>query len=469
MASNWPTPSSAPAKPSHFPPLTSSPLTSAMRLISGFSKLDKQEKINWLAEHFSTHPQAFSAELASWQHPDNAVQRVVDGFTENAIANYVLPYSIAPNFLINGKVYAVPMVIEESSVVAAASSAAKFWQERGGFHAEVVGTVKLGQVHFQWFGEQVRLREIFPVLRTRLLESSTDLVANMEKRGGGILGVELIDFPEEPNYYQLRVSFETCDSMGANFVNSVLERFADTLEAFFTDAQGLSDTERDVEVIMSILSNYTPDCLVRAWVECPISSFADLARIQGMDADTLARRFAMAVRIAQIDPYRATTHNKGIYNGIDAVVLATGNDFRAIEACGHTYAARDGQYRSLSTCTVQDGLFRFELTVPLAMGTVGGLTALHPLAKRSLEILGQPSARDLMCITAAVGLAQNFGAVRSLITTGIQQGHMKMHLTNILNHLGATPEEAAAAQHYFQAQTVSFSGVRAYLEERGER
>lgn len=440
-----------------------------MRLISGFSKLDKQEKINWLAEHFSTDPQAFSADLATWQHPDDGVQRVVDGFTENAIANYVLPYSIAPNFLINGKVYAVPMVIEESSVVAAASSAAKFWQERGGFHAEVIGTVKLGQVHFQWFGEPERLREIFPALRARLLDSSTDLVANMEKRGGGILGVELIDFPEEPNYYQLRVSFETCDSMGANFVNSVLERFADTLEAFFTDTHGLSDTERDVEVVMSILSNYTPDCLVRAWVECPISSFADLARLQGMDAESLARRFAMAVRIAQIDPYRATTHNKGIYNGIDAVVLATGNDFRAIEACGHTYAARDGQYRSLSRCTVQDGMFRFELEVPLAMGTVGGLTALHPLAKRSLEILGQPSARDLMCITAAVGLAQNFAAVRSLITTGIQQGHMKMHLTNILNHLGATPEEAAAAQHYFQAQTVSFSGVRAFLEARGEK
>jgi hydroxymethylglutaryl-CoA reductase len=288
----------------------------------------------------------------------------------------------------------------------------------------------------------------------------------MEKRGGGILGIELVDFHDvEPDYYQLRVSFETCDSMGANFVNSVLERYAGTLEAFFTDFDALADAERDVEVIMSILSNYTPDCLVRAWVECPIVSFADLARSQGMDADTLAERFALAVRIAQIDPYRATTHNKGIYNGIDAVVLATGNDFRAIEACGHTYAARDGQYRSLSRCTVQDGLFRFELEIPLAMGTVGGLTALHPLAKRSLEILGHPSARELMCITAVVGLAQNFGAVRSLITTGIQQGHMKMHLTNILNHLGASPEEAAAAQHYFQAQTVSFSSVRSFIEE----
>ena len=186
-----------------------------------------------------------------------------------------------------------------------------------------------------------------------------------------------------------------------------------------------------------------------------------------MDAVTLAERFSMAVRIAQIDPYRATTHNKGIYNGIDAVVLATGNDFRAIEACGHTYASRDGQYRSLSTCSVREGMFHFELKVPLAMGTVGGLTALHPLAKRSLEILGHPTAPELMCITAAVGLAQNFGAVRSLVTTGIQQGHMKMHLTNMLNHLGATEEEAAAAQHYFQSQTVSFSAVRAFLEKGG--
>jgi hydroxymethylglutaryl-CoA reductase len=436
------------------------------KVIAGFSKLSKQQKINWLAEHYSQNPAAFEVEMSRWQQPDEQTQKVLDGFTENAIANYVLPYSIAPNFLINGRTYAVPMVIEESSVVAAASSAAKFWQERGGFHAEVTGTVKLGQVHFCWPGPPARLREIFQDLQPRLLAESMHLTANMRQRGGGIISVELLDFePIQPFYYQLRVAFETCDSMGANFVNSVLEQFADITERFFTEQAGLSDAERDVEIIMSILSNYTPECVVRAWVTCPIASFSDLARSQGMDADTLARRFALAVRIAQIDPYRATTHNKGIYNGIDAVVLATGNDFRAIEACGHTYAARSGQYRSLSHCEVQNGQFHFELEVPLALGTVGGLTALHPLAKRSLEVLGHPSARELMCIVASVGLAQNFGAVRSLITTGIQQGHMKMHLTNILNHLGATDEQAAAAQHHFQHQTVSFSAVRAFLSE----
>lgn len=437
-----------------------------LKPVEGFSKLSKTEKINWIAG-LSQHPEATASDFQAWQHPDAGVQKIIDGFTENAISNYVLPYSIAPNFLINGKYYAVPMVIEESSVVAAASSAAKFWSERGGFHAVVRDTVKLGQVHFRWPGQAERLQALFPDIKSALIEAAKDLTENMRQRGGGILDLELLNFTHlEPNYYQIRASFETCDSMGANFVNSVLERFADALEQYLTSHTGLNDTERDVEIIMSILSNYTPDCVVHVWAECPVTSFDAVARQLGMDARTLADRFATAVRIAGIDPYRATTHNKGIYNGIDAVVLATGNDFRAIEACGHTYAARDGQYRSLSRCTLQDGILRFEMEVPLAMGTVGGLTALHPLARRSLELLGNPSARELMCIVAAVGLAQNFGAVRSLVTTGIQQGHMKMHLTNILNHLGATAEESAAAQHYFAQQTVSFSGVRSFLEQQ---
>lgn len=431
--------------------------------IDGFSKLDKNQKIAWISG-FSETPEAIAQALHTWAHPDASVQRVIDGFTENTVSNYVLPYSIAPNFLINGRYYAVPMVIEESSVVAAASSAAKFWADRGGFHAVVRGTVKLGQVHFRWPGNPARLRELFPEIEKQFLSTSEDLTQNMRQRGGGILGMELLDFTDsEPDYYQIRASFETCDSMGANFINSVLERFADTLELYFTDREGLTDAERDVEVIMSILSNYTPGCTVHVWGECTIASFDTVARQLGMDAHTMAERFALAVRIAGIDPYRAVTHNKGIYNGIDAVVLATGNDFRAIEACGHAFAARDGQYRSLSRCTLQNDRLRFEMEVPLAMGTVGGLTALHPLAKYSMELLGHPSAQELMCIAASVGLAQNFAAVRSLVTTGIQQGHMKMHLTNILNHLGATPEQMAAAQHHFARQTVSFSAVRAFL------
>jgi hydroxymethylglutaryl-CoA reductase len=245
----------------------------------------------------------------------------------------------------------------------------------------------------------------------------------------------------------------------------VLERFGDTLEYYFDTKTDLSDQDRDVEIVMCILSNYTPNCVVRAWVECPVGELEDLARHAGLPGPEAVDRVCTAVRIARLDPYRATTHNKGIFNGIDAVVMATGNDFRAIEAGGHTYACRDGQYRSLSKAWVENGIFRFELELPLALGTVGGLTALHPLAKRSLEILGNPSAPELMMIVAAVGLAQNFAAVRSLVTTGIQSGHMKMHLTNILNHLGATDEQAQAAQKYFADQTVSFSAVRAFLQD----
>lgn len=434
------------------------------KTVTGFSKWSKAQKIEWLAQNFFPDPVAAQTALTAWHRPEEE-QKIIDGFTENAVSNYTLPFSVAPNFLINGKVYAVPMVIEESSVVAAASSAARFWLERGGFHAEVLGTVKLGQVHFRWGGCTERLRALFPRLEAHLKGSCDDLTANMRQRGGGILGIELLDFTHlEPHYYQLRVSFETCNSMGANFINSVLERMGDQLEYFLESEPGLTDAERDVEVVMCILSNFTPNCLVRAWVECPVSELEDLAQSAGLPGHAAVDRFCTAVRIAEIDPYRAVTHNKGIFNGIDAVVIATGNDFRAVEACGHAYACRSGQYRSLSRAEVKDGLFRFELEVPLAIGTVGGLTALHPLAKQALEMLGKPSATELMTVIAAVGLAQNFAAVRSLVTTGIQDGHMRMHLNNILLHLGATEAESEAARHHFQGQTVSYSGVRAFLE-----
>jgi hydroxymethylglutaryl-CoA reductase len=218
---------------------------------------------------------------------------------------------------------------------------------------------------------------------------------------------------------------------------------------------------------MAILSNYTPECLVRASVSCSIEDLGNVC--EGIDPHSFADKFYKAIRIAQIDPYRATTHNKGIMNGVDSVVLATANDFRAIESSCHAYAAKDGQYRSLSSCSIKDGQFTFWLDLPLALGTVGGLTKLHPLAKRSLELLGQPSAPELMMIVAATGLAQNFAAVRSLITTGIQQGHMKMHLKNILIHMNTTEKEMEKAVQYFEDKVVSFSAVREFLEgQRGE-
>jgi len=431
--------------------------------ISGFSKLSKRGKIRWLVENFFSHPEDVAKELKSFWHGDTQKQRIFDDFSENTLSNYYLPYGVMPNLIINDKCYCVPMVIEESSVVAAASSAAKFWMSRGGFSATVLSTKKEGQVHFDWKGDAEKLFKLFPAIKTTLIEESSHITANMRKRGGGIIDVQLLDLTHlEPNYYQLRVLVETCDSMGANFINSILENFGKVLTNYINNCPTLEKHEQELSIIMAILSNYTPECIVRASVECPVKDLEGVAK--GMSAEDFAFKFEKALKIACVDVHRAATHNKGIFNGIDAVAIATGNDFRAIEAGGHAYAAKDGQYRSLSRAEVKDGVFKFWLDIPLAIGTVGGLTALHPLAKRSLEMLGNPSAEELMQIIAAVGLAQNFAAIKSLVTTGIQQGHMKMHLKNILNHLEASEREVKEAITHFHDKIVSFTAVRDFIQ-----
>ncbi len=440
-----------------------------MKRISGFSKLSKADKIAWLAKYFFTsHPVDIAREFASFAHSNVETQRLFDGISENTLTNFYLPYGVAPNFMINGRLYCVPMVIEESSVVAAAASGAKFWEDKGGFRAEVLSTIKVGQVHFRWEGaEPEKLERFFVDLEPRLREGVGHLVANMERRGGGILSLELENCQHiEPGLWQIKARFETCNAMGANFINSVLEEFARILQEEVRKNPSFTGRERDLEVIMAILSNYTPECRVKAWVECPVEQ---LGSFKGnLSAAQFGRKFVSAIRIAESDRFRATTHNKGIFNGIDAVILATGNDFRATEACGHAYAARNGSYASLSHADIRDGIFRFELEVPLAVGTVGGLTSLHPLAKRSMELLGNPGADELMEIIAAVGLAQNFSAVKSLVTTGIQHGHMRMHLTNMLNHFGASELEVERAVAYFQDKTISFGSVRDYITAQRE-
>jgi hydroxymethylglutaryl-CoA reductase len=410
--------------------------------IAGFSKMGKREKIAWLAKNFLyANPVEVVKEFAEYWHDNIEAQKLLDGFSENTLTNVPVPFGIAPNFKINNQMYAVPMVIEESSVVAAASNAAKFWLSRGGFKAEVVSTRKVGQVHFIYKGDKQKLFSFF-----------------------NVVDMELIDFThQEPDYFQLRAYFETVDSMGANFINSCLEEFGIGLREKINESSLFSPLEKEVEIIMSILSNYTPECLVHAEVCCRVDELGKFDNGQ-ISAEEFAAKFERAVKIARIDPYRATTHNKGIMNGIDAVVLATGNDFRAVESCAHTYASRDGVYRSLSECEVKDGVFRFWLNFPIAIGTVGGLTSLHPLAKRSLELLGNPNAKQLMEIIVCVGLAQNFAALRSLTTIGIQAGHMKMHLTNILASMQATDEEVKKAKIYFEEKLVSVSAVRDFLE-----
>ena len=432
------------------------------RIKKGFSKLLKEEKLKLIANYFENPGEVVNL-LKSYWHSDSKQQQLFDEFSENTITNFFIPYGISPNVSINGKDYIVPMVIEESSVVAAASAAAKFWGERGGFHAEVIDVRKVGQVHFGWSGPKEKLFALFPEIEKRLLADTDAMTEKMRKRGGGILRMQLIDYSDQiADYYQIRTEFNTGDAMGANFINSVLEQFGHSLQDFFAERNDLPEELRKVEIIMTILSNNTPDCRVKVWVECPVEQLDGID--EHLSGAEYAKKFKKAVDIAHIDVDRATTHNKGIYNGIDAVVLATGNDFRAVEAAGHTFASRNGRYESLSSVTIENGIFHFELEVPMALGTVGGLTSLHPLAKKTLELLGNPTAPELMMVAATMGLANNFSAVRSLTTKGIQAGHMKMHLNNILNQLNASDEDKKKAREYFKDKTVSYAGVEQFLD-----
>ena len=428
-------------------------------IISGFSKLNREERIEFLNKILDKEYD-IKPLLNAWQHPDKEIRATIEGFSENFITSYHIPFGVVPNMLINGCNYLVPMVIEESSVIAAAAKAAKFWSQNGGFKAEIIGTERKGQIHFIWQGDNSWLKENFALISTPILEITHSTTLKMRERGGGITSLKLIDKTTFiPGYYQVDVSFETADAMGANFINTCLEEMAQSLQNFLA---GFPD-KGFAEIIMSILSNYTPNSLVRCMVECEIGKLEKVSG--GMRPETFARKFELACQIALVDVPRAVTHNKGIFNGVDAVVLATGNDWRAVEACGHAYAASGGNYRSLTEAKIENGVFRYTLNLPIALGTVGGLTKSHPLAKLALEIMGNPSARQLMMIAAAAGLSNNFSAVAALITSGIQQGHMRMHLPNILKQLNATAVEDQASRTHFAGLQVSYAAVEVFINQ----
>jgi len=431
------------------------------RITSGFSKLSRNQKIDLIFSELELDD-AQKNELDSFLLSNKKIQKLLSEISENHISNFYLPYSIIPNVYINEKKYFVPMVVEESSVVAAAARSAKFWAKNGGFQAKIINNKKSGQVHFLWHENPDLLKSVFPLLKEEIVENLLPLTERMEQRGGGILAIELVDKSNEiEHYYQIDVLFDTVDAMGANFINSCLENIATTMRGFFNHPKNLYGLKPSYEIIMSILSNYYKDCIVECSVEGDVSLFSHAS--QQLTGEDFARRFKLAVDIANLDISRAVTHNKGIYNGVDAVALATGNDWRAIEASGHAFASRDGKYRSLTQATLDQNYFKYTLTLPIAMGSVGGLTNLHPLAKISMAILENPSAEDLMKIAAAAGLANNFSAIWSLITSGIQKGHMKLHLSNILNQLGVDYHLHDIVSQFFENKTVSYSSVEKYI------
>ena len=430
--------------------------------ISGFSKLSKIEKIDWVTNTYFNDPQKAKNTLRDYWNSNIEIQNKHDEFIENTLSNFYIPLGVAPNFIINGKNYTLPMAIEESSVVAAAANAAKYWSSRGGFKSKVLGIEKVGQIHFLFNGKKNNLVSFFNQHKKLLHKSCEKISTNMNNRGGGILSIDLVDKTFDIiTYFQISVTFNTVDSMGANYINSCLEKMAFSLKKFAKQYEGFTQNEKELEIIMSIMSNYVPNCLVKSWVKCSVD---DLNDNENISPKQFADKFIQAVNIANKEPYRAVTHNKGIMNGVDALALATGNDFRAIEAGVHSYASKDGVYKSLSSAYIKNNVFNLEITLPISIGTVGGLTKLHPLVNWSLNLLNNPNSRELMEIISVAGLAQNFAAIRSLITSGIQKGHMKMHLFNILNQLNATKSQKIKALEHFKNNIVNFNNVRNFLK-----
>ena len=428
--------------------------------IIGFSKLSRVEKIDWLNKNILDNSDQVKLILDKYLNSNKDIQAIHDSFSENSISNFYLPYSVSPNFLINDKIYTVPLVTEESSVVAALSNAAKFWFDKGGFKTEVKSFTKKGQIHFSFDGYKNILEEFIKINEKEILKSTDIIARNMKKRGGGISSIQLIDKTDElKNYFQLSVDFNTSDSMGANFINSCLESMSKKIKELSDEY--FKKNNYGINIIMSILSNYTPDCIVESYAECDINDLVDIANIEPKE---FAEKMKYAFDIAKIDISRAVTHNKGIMNGIDAILIATGNDFRAVEAGIHAYASSNSKYQSLSECSISGNKFRLNLKIPLSVGTVGGITDLHPLVKLSLKILDNPSSKDLMCIIASVGLAQNFAAVKSLITSGIQEGHMKMHLINLLIKNNASEEQIRKAKTYFLNKEINSSSGNQFLK-----
>ena len=391
---------------------------------TGFSKKTPTERLQVLKEKGLLQDE-------HWQLLDSQQTlplETANQMSENVLATLALPYSLVTDFLVDGKSYQVPFVTEEPSVVAAASFAAKIIKRSGGFETEVHKRQMIGQIALYQVDKADQA--IKDVLRKKkeLLEQANQAYPSIVARGGGARDLWL---EPKDDFLIFYLSVDTQEAMGANMLNTMLEALTLSLEEL-TGGKSL----------MAILSNYATDSLVTA--RCVID-YRFLSRDKA-EAELLADKMQLASKLAQVDPYRAATHNKGIFNGIDALVLATGNDWRAIEAGAHAYASREGSYRSLSTWTADPVTrqLRGQMTLPMPIATKGGSIGLNPAVAASFDLLGQPQAKDLASLIVSVGLAQNFAALKALVSTGIQAGHMKLQAKSLALQAGAQDEEIAA-------------------------
>ena len=415
---------------------------------NGFSKKSYHERLELLRAQALLSPE----KQRSLEQDEQVSLAVADQLSENVVGTFSLPYSIIPELLVNGQDYTVPYVTEEPSVVAAASYASKIIKRAGGFTAQVHERQMIGQVALYQVANPEQAQEKIASKKAELLELANQAYPSIVKRGGGARDLHVEQIKGETDFLVVYLHVDTQEAMGANMLNTMLEALKPVLEDL---SQGQS--------LMGILSNYATDSLVTA--SCRIA-FRYLSR-QKEQGREIAEKIALASQFAQADPYRATTHNKGIFNGIDAILIATGNDWRAIEAGAHAFASRDGRYQGLSRWTLD--LEREELvgemTLPMPVATKGGSIGLNSRVSLSHELLGNPSAKELAQIIVSIGLAQNFAALKALVSTGIQQGHMKLQAKSLALLAGASESEVAPlVERLIADKTFNLETAQRYLE-----
>ena len=414
--------------------------------LTGFSKASPAERIEKLAQAGLLSEEG----LQTVRDNDTLPLSLANETVENVLGTLALPFGIAPGFQIDGQEVQVPMVTEEPSVIAAASYAAGLIKRSGGFQTQVHKRQMIGQVALYDVSNKEKASQAITEAKEELLQLANQAYPSIVKRGGGArdLWTEV-----KGDFLICYLSVDPKEAMGANMLNTMLEALVDPLEDL-SEGQGL----------MAILSNLATDALVTA--SCHID-YRFLSR-NPKEAAEIAQKIALASQLAAVDPYRAATHNKGIFNGIDAVVLATGNDWRAIEAGGHTYASRTGQAQGLSNWMdhPEQQVLEGQLTLPMPIATKGGSIGLNPSVQVAHELLGNPDAQTLARIIVSVGLAQNFAALKALVSTGIQHGHMKLQAKSLALLAGATPSEVApVVQALLEDKPFNLEKAQAVLEK----
>ena len=414
--------------------------------LTGFSKASPAERIEKLAQAGLLSEEG----LQTVRDNDTLPLSLANEMVENVLGTLALPFGIAPGFQIDGQEVQVPMVTEEPSVIAAASYAAGLIKRSGGFQTQVHKRQMIGQVALYDVSNKEKAIQAITGAKEELLQLANQAYPSIVKRGGGArdLWTEV-----KGDFLICYLSVDPKEAMGANMLNTMLEALVDPLEEL-SGGQGL----------MAILSNLATDALVTA--RCNID-YRFLSR-DPKEAAEIAQKIALASQLAAVDPYRAATHNKGIFNGIDAVVLATGNDWRAIEAGGHTYASRTGQAQGLSNWIdhPEQQVLEGQLTLPMPIATKGGSIGLNPSVQVAHELLGNPDAQTLARIIVSVGLAQNFAALKALVSTGIQHGHMKLQAKSLALLAGASPSEVApVVQALLEDKPFNLEKAQAVLEE----